>query len=78
MAQVQSLLRAAKEKQQTREQKQKNTHKVLEGSVFLSQIFFHFFSFLFRLPCGIWSSWARDQIPDTAVTCVAAVAVLAP
>ena len=27
-----------------------------------------FFFFLFWLPSGIWSSWARDQIPATVVT----------
>ena len=35
-----------------------------------------FFSFL--APCGIWSSWARDQIQATVVTYVIPAAVLDP
>ena len=34
--------------------------------------FFSFFFFLFWPPCSIWSSWARDQIPVTVATHMAA------
>ena len=32
------------------------------------------FFLLFWPPLGIWSSWARDQIPDIIVICAAAAA----
>ena len=43
----------------------------------LKQIYFSFV-FLFCLPLGIWSSWARDQIQAAVVTYTAAVATLDP